>query len=230
MDGVKREERGAVRERRAYTVLKRVLDLCASLLALIILSPLIAVIVLVIKLESRGPAIFSHLRPGKYGKEFRFFKFRSMYFDAEEKRADLKDMNEMEGPIFKIEDDPRITPFGRLLRRSSLDELPQLVNILRGEMSLVGPRPLVREDVEAPMNPVQNNDEEREHLYSLWAERRLEVLPGLTGLWQVSGRNELPLEGWIENDLKYVEERSFVLDLKILLKTIPVVLSGKGAL
>ena len=221
---------GEVREKSVYTVSKRVLDVAVSLIALVLLSPLIAAIGLIIKLESRGPAIFSQLRPGKDHRNFRFYKFRSMYCDAEEKRAGLKSLNKMEGPIFKIEDDPRITPSGRLLRRSSLDELPQLVNVLKGDMSLVGPRPLVLQDIEAPMNPVNPSHGEKQRLLALWAERRLEVPPGLTGLWQVSGRNELPLEGWIKNDLKYVEERSFLLDVMILLKTIPVVLSGKGAL
>ena len=224
------EEKGKAQDKRIYEVLKRIFDVSLSLFALILLSPVMTIIVLVIKLESRGPAIFSHLRPGENGKNFRFYKFRSMYCEAEEKRADLKDLNKMEGPIFKIEKDPRITPFGKLLRKSSLDELPQLVNILKGEMSLVGPRPLVSDDIEAPMNPVQHSNEGEQHLYTLWSKKRLEVPPGLTGLWQVNGRNELPLEGWIENDLKYVEERSLLLDVKILLKTVPVVLSGKGAL
>lgn len=213
-----------------YEATKRVLDVGVSFVGLIILSPLMVLIILVIKLESRGPAIFAHLRKGKDGRDFRFYKFRSMYLDAEERRAEVGSLNKMMGPVFKIEHDPRVTPFGKFLRRSSLDELPQLFNVLKGEMSLVGPRPLVLRDIEAPANPVRCTSEEEKHLYSLWTKKRLEVKPGLTGLWQVSGRNTLPLQGWIENDLKYVHERSLLLDLRIVLKTIPVVLSGKGAL
>jgi len=216
--------------RGTYEVSKRILDILVSVVALLVLSPVMAIIALIIRLESRGPAIFSHVRAGKDGKDFQLYKFRSMHCDAEKKRGSLKSLNKMEGPIFKIEDDPRTTPFGRFLRKSSLDELPQLVNILTGEMSLVGPRPLVLQDIEAPLHPVQHSNRQEEHLHSLWTKRRVEVKPGLTGLWQVSGRNCLPLEGWIEFDLKYIESRSFLLDLKILLRTIPVVLRGKGAL
>lgn len=225
----KEREEIVLQHKRGYDFLKRIFDMIVSFLALILFSPGMVILALIIKLESRGPIIFAHLRTGKDGRNFRIYKFRSMYLDAEERRTDLKNVNEMEGPLFKIKDDPRITPFGRFLRKSSLDELPQLVNILKGDMSLVGPRPLVFEDVNDPTPATQSNQKEK-HLYFYWMGKRLEVKPGLTGLWQVSGRNCLPLEGWIEYDLKYIQRRSLLLDLQILLRTIPVVLSGKGAL
>ena len=181
---------------------------------LLLLAPLLALVAVLIKLTSRGPVLFRQERAGLGGRPFVLLKFRSMREDAELRRRELAHLSEMDGPIFKMRLDPRITWLGRLLRRSSFDELPQLLNVLRGEMSLVGPRPLPLEEAEqlAPE-----------------ARRRHDVPPGITGLWQVSGRNDLPYAQMIRLDLEYVERASFRLDLRILLATLPAVLSGRGA-
>ena len=167
-----------------------------------------------IKLTSPGPVLFRQLRCGLHGRPFTFLKFRSMQIDAEELKPHLAPFNEMDGPAFKMTNDPRVTPIGRLLRRTSLDELPQLWNILRGDMSFVGPRPAVLEEVRQ---------------YEPWQRRRLSMKPGLTCLWQVSGRNELTFEEWMRLDLEYIDNWSLWLDVKIALKTIPAVLLGRGA-
>lgn len=194
--------------------LKRSLDLLVSGLGLVLLAPLFGLIAAAIKLETPGPVFFTQERIGKQRVPFRFFKFRSMCADAEQMKAQLVALNEASGPLFKIRRDPRITKVGRILRRYSLDELPQLINVFRGEMSLVGPRPPVRSEVDQ---------------YSEWALKRLETRPGITGLWQVSGRSDLPFEEMLKLDLYYIWNWSLENDLKILLRTIPVVLSGKGA-
>lgn len=199
---------------RFYSVVTRLIDIVVSLLGLILLSPLFLLIALIIKVDSRGTVIFKQIRIGKDGRPFMFYKFRSMKHGAEKLRDGLWHLSDVEGPAFKIRRDPRITPVGRFLRRSSLDELPQLYNILRGEMTLVGPRPPLAEEVAK---------------YGKRETKRLSVKPGLTGLWQVSGRNDISFLEWIELDLYYIEHRSFVLDLKILIRTIPAVMSGKGA-
>ena len=204
----------APRPRRAYAVAKRILDLAVAGLGLVALSPLLAALALLVKLTSRGPVLFRQERAGLDGRLFLLLKFRSMREDAELRRREIAHLSEMEGPVFKMRSDPRITWLGRILRRSSLDELPQLVNILRGDMSLVGPRPL-------PLD-------EAAHLPPRLL-RRHAVRPGLTGLWQVSGRNDLPFPRMMELDLAYVERASFWLDLRILLKTIPAVFTGRGA-
>lgn len=160
--------------------------------------------------------MFSQERMGLNKRRFRMHKFRTMYVGSEQRLPELEHLNEMAGPTFKLTSDPRVTPLGRLLRRSSLDELPQLFHVLKGEMSLVGPRPLALRDVD-----LFEDDRHR---------RRFGVRPGMTGLWQISGRSLIPFEGWMELDLRYIDEWSLALDMKILLKTIPVVLSGKGAL
>lgn len=195
--------------------LKRLSDLVVSLIGLIVLSPLLALIAVVQKLTSRGPVLFVQERCGLNGRRFRLFKFRTMVVDAEARRSEVDHLNEINGHAFKASDDPRITGFGRFLRRFSLDELPQLVNILRGDMSLVGPRPPIPAEVSQ---------------YQRWQRRRLSMKPGLTGLWQVSGRADLEdFDGWIRLDLSYIDQWSPWLDFKILLKTIPAVLSGRGA-
>lgn len=194
--------------------LKRAIDLFVSAITLLLLSPLIPLIAVMIKLESPGPALFRQMRMGRDGKPFTLYKFRSMRPEAEEAVSELHDLNEAEGVFFKIREDPRCTRVGRVLRRLSLDELPQMYNILRGEMSLVGPRPALPREVE---------------LYEEWHRRRLGVLPGLTGLWQVMGRSDLTFDEMVMLDLFYIENWSLWLDLKIILLTIPTVLSGKGA-
>jgi exopolysaccharide biosynthesis polyprenyl glycosylphosphotransferase len=195
-------------------VLKRVLDVAVSVIVLATLSPILGFISLVIKLDSPGPVLFRQLRVGRDGKTFTLHKFRSMRQDAEEKLDELMEMNEATGPLFKIREDPRMTRVGKLIRRTSIDELPQLINVFRGEMSLVGPRPPLPTEVEK---------------YEEWHMRRLEVSPGLTGLWQVSGRSEIPFDEMVMLDIYYIENWSLGLDLSILLRTIPAVLSGGGA-
>ena len=194
--------------------LKRSLDLLLSGLGLVVLSPMVAIVAAAIKFESSGPVFFTQERIGKGDKAFRCFKFRSMCANAEQMRDQLSPHNEASGPLFKIRHDPRITNVGKFLRRYSLDEFPQLINVFRGEMSLVGPRPPVRSEVEQ---------------YSEWAMKRLETKPGITGLWQVSGRSDLPFDEMLKLDLYYIWNWSLSNDLKILLRTIPVVFSGKGA-
>ena len=198
----------------AYRVVKRLMDITASAAALILLAPLIAVIAAAIKLGSPGPVLFSQIRLGCNGRPFRFVKFRSMTVGADDLRDELAALNEVSGPVFKMRADPRITRVGRFLRRTSLDELPQLWHVLRGEMSLVGPRPPIPEEV-------QN--------YEPWQRERLAVTPGLTCIWQVSGRSDIPFERWVQMDIEYVRTRTLWLDLKILFKTLPAVLTGRGA-
>ena len=196
--------------------IKDIIDRVGAFLALVLLALPMAVVALMIRITSRGPVIFRQQRAGKHGKPFTMYKFRSMSDDAEMRRAELEPFNQMNGPVFKVEDDPRITPFGRWLRRSSIDELPQLVNVLMGDMSLVGPRPLPIYEVEKFENTAQR--------------RRLSVKPGLTCLWQISGRNQVKdFRDWVKLDLDYIDRWSLGLDFKILLRTIPAVLMGMGA-
>jgi len=193
---------------------KRACDLAVSLVGLILLSPLMLLISVAIRLESPGPVLFKQVRVGKGGRRFVCYKFRSMRQGAEEERPQLADRDEAVGPIFKIRHDPRCTRLGRFLRRTSMDEFPQLYNVLRGEMSLVGPRPAIPAEVEQ---------------YQEWHRRRLEASPGMTGLWQVSGRSQLTFDEMCLLDIYYLENWSPLLDLKIALKTAPAVLSGRGA-
>lgn len=194
--------------------LKRAFDLVGASILLILLSPLLALIVLAVRITSRGPALFRSTRRGIGQRPFACLKFRTMHTDAEQRQADLDELNEASGALFKIRDDPRLTPIGRALRRFSLDELPQLVNVIRGEMSLVGPRPLPERDYE---------------MLEEWHRKRYLVLPGITGLWQVSGRSELDFDDLVHLDFIYLERWSLALDLTILLKTIPAVISRRGA-
>jgi len=197
-------------------VAKQVIDVLGAFVFLLILAPLLLIIALIIKLTSTGAVLFRQQRSGLNGKPFTMLKFRSMVTDAEQRKRELEAFNEMSGPVFKVTNDPRITRMGRWLRRWSLDEFPQLVNVLRGEMSLVGPRPL-------PVDEVRRFDD-------LAHRRRLSVRPGLTCLWQIRGRNNLTdFKEWVRLDLEYIDNWSLWLDLEILCKTIPVVLMGAGA-
>ncbi|MBL4683952.1 MAG: sugar transferase [Nannocystaceae bacterium] len=195
-------------------VLKRLLDLAAGLFGLMLIAPILLFTALAIRLESKGPVLFKQARAGRHGRRFTMYKFRSMVIDAEAKKKELMHLNEMDGPVFKIKHDPRITKVGRLIRKTSIDELPQLFNVLFGDMSLVGPRPPLPSEVQQ---------------YEPWQRRRLSVKPGITGLWQVSGRNNIDFDEWMELDLTYIDTWSLWLDIKILLKTIPVVLFQKGS-
>jgi exopolysaccharide biosynthesis polyprenyl glycosylphosphotransferase len=195
-------------------VVKRAVDLGVSLVLFLLSLPLQVLAALAIRLSSRGPIFFRQVRCGLNGRHFTLVKFRTMHPGAEERLAEISHLNEMSPPVFKASNDPRLTPVGRVLRRLSIDELPQLVNIILGNMSLVGPRPPLPEEVAR---------------YQPWQRRRLSMKPGLTCLWQVSGRNEVDFDRWMALDLKYIDTWSPMLDVKILLKTVPAVLSGKGA-
>jgi exopolysaccharide biosynthesis polyprenyl glycosylphosphotransferase len=195
-------------------VLKRTFDLVGSTLLLLVLSPLLIASALAVRVTSRGPMLYHSIRPGIGGRPFACFKFRTMYHGADRQQAELEALNEAGGAIFKIRDDPRVTPVGRLLRRYSIDELPQLMNVLRGEMSLVGPRPLPERDFAR---------------LEEWHKKRYLVMPGITGLWQVSGRSELDFDDLVRLDFLYLERWSVFLDLTILLKTLPAVLTRRGA-
>lgn len=193
---------------------KRGVDLVLSALLLVLLAPSFLLIAIAIRLDSRGPVIFRQTRCGKDGRLFTFFKFRSMVDGAEDQQENLEDFNEADGPIFKIRNDPRLTRVGRVLRRTSLDELPQVWNVLRGDMSLIGPRPPIPSEVLR---------------YEPWQRRRLLAVPGITGLWQVSGRSELSFEEMVELDFEYIQRWSLWLDLRIAVRTVLTVLSTRGA-
>lgn len=195
-------------------LMKRLIDATVSLAVLIVLLPMMLVVAILIKLTSPGPVFFSQNRVGMNQRQFRLYKFRSMVADAEARKGELQHLNERDGPAFKIENDPRTTAIGRLIRKLSIDELPQLLNVLSGEMSLVGPRPPLPEEVKR---------------YEWLFRKRLSVKPGITCIWQISGRNSVSFEDWMEMDHQYIENWSLWLDLKILLKTVPAVLFGKGA-
>ena len=195
-------------------LVKRVIDVVGSAASLFALSPVLIGTVLAIKLTSPGPIFFPQRRSGLHGRVFTMYKFRSMYRDAEARKHELATMNEVDGPVFKIRRDPRITPVGRWIRKFSIDELPQLWNVLRGDMSLVGPRPPLPKEVEQ---------------YERWQRRRLSMKPGITCLWQVSGRNHIGFEEWIRLDLAYIDNWSLTLDLKILVRTVPAVVLARGA-
>lgn len=201
-------------ETRCYS-LKRMFDLVVSGILLLLCMPIFLTAALLIRLDSPGNILFYQNRVGKDGKTFRMWKFRSMYLDAEKRKAELLANNEMEGGvIFKMKHDPRVTRMGHFIRKYSIDELPQLLNVFLGDMSLVGPRPPVPSEVV---------------LYTAYQRQRLSVTPGITCIWQVSGRSEIPFSQQVEMDLQYINTQSFWLDIKLLLKTIPAVMGGKGA-
>ena len=197
-----------------YEIIKRLIDIICSFMGLLALSPLFIIIAIIIKFTSKGPVFFSQKRVGKYGREFDMYKFRSMVVNAEELKEKLAAQNEMSGPMFKMKDDPRVTKVGKFIRKTSLDELPQLWNVLKGDMSLVGPRPSLPKEV------AQFED---------WMHRRLEVKPGLTCYWQVSGRNNIDFEDWMKLDVKYVEEKNLWIDIKLIFKTVGVLFGDKNA-
>ncbi|URZ14838.1 sugar transferase [Clostridium felsineum] len=198
-----------------YYIIKRIIDIIGSAIGIVILSPVMLVVIIAIKMDSKGSIIFSQKRVGQNGRTFNMYKFRSMVENAEKLLAELKDKNEVSGPMFKMSDDPRITKIGRFIRKTSLDELPQLFNVLRGEMSLVGPRPNLPSEVKK-FNELQ--------------KKKFLVKPGLTCYWQVMGRSSIGFEEWIRLDLKYIKERSTFLDLKLIFRTFFLLFGDKNAM
>lgn len=210
-----RTEEVLINEQKTYLILKRGLDILCSLMGLIMLSILFFLIGLLIKLEDRrGAVFFKQTRIGKDGKAFQMYKFRSMVSNAEELKASLMDKNEATGPVFKIKEDPRVTRIGKFIRKTSIDELPQLINVLKGEMSLVGPRPSLPQEVAA---------------YTPYERQRLKIVPGITCYWQVGGRSNLSFSEWVELDLKYISERNLLIDFKLIVKTFFVLFGSKDA-
>ena len=207
-------QRGLLNATRWQLAVKRGLDIVMSGLALVVLTPLLLAVAILVGVTSPGPIFFVQERVGRAGKPFRMLKFRSMYRDAHDRRLEHVEQNMHQGPIFKIRDDPRTTPVGRAIRRLSIDELPQFFNVLMGSMSLVGPRPALPEEF------LDYSERER---------GRLLVKPGVTCIWQVSGRSDVDFDTWIDMDLEYIEEWSLRLDLKLLAKTVPAVITGRGA-
>ena len=213
-DEVETPQRGLIDADLWQVAVKRAMDIVASALAIVVLTPVLLAVALLIKTTSRGSVFYVQERVGRDGGPFRMVKFRSMYRDAHERRDEHAELNIHKGPIFKIRDDPRITPVGHAIRRLSIDELPQFFNVLMGSMSLVGPRPALPEEF------LDYTERERQ---------RLLVKPGVTCIWQVSGRSDVDFETWIDMDLEYIEDWSLRLDLKLLMKTVPAVITGRGA-
>lgn len=204
-----------VKDTTTYLFLKRLIDIIGSLIGIILTLPLMLTVAILIKLEDpKGPILFSQERNGVYPKTFKMYKFRSMYVDAEARLQELMHLNEQTGPAFKMKDDPRITKIGKFIRKTSLDELPQLFNILKGDMSIVGPRPAIPREVK---------------LYNGYQMQRLLVKPGLTCIWQVSGRNTIGFDDWVELDIKYIKTRNLWLDIRLILKTVPALLGDETA-
>lgn len=200
---------------KLYEITKRLMDILLSLIAIIFLMPIFIIVAIAIKIEDpKGKIIFTQERNGVYPTTFKMYKFRSMVHNAEELLEELNNQNELTGPVFKMKEDPRITKVGKFIRKTSIDELPQLFNILKGDMSLVGPRPPIPREVEK---------------YNEYQLQRLSVKPGLTCIWQVSGRNSIDFEQWIELDLQYIRERSILLDIKLIFKTFFVLFGDKNA-
>lgn len=199
---------------KAYLIAKRITDVLFSGIGLIILSPVFVIVAIAIKLDSKGPIFFKQDRVGKDEEIFSMYKFRSMVVNAEELKKELENQNEMSGPMFKMKKDPRITRVGRFIRKTSIDELPQLVNVIKGDMSLVGPRPSLPKEVEQ---------------FEPWMKERLTVQPGITCFWQVMGRNSIPFEEWMKLDVKYVRERNYFLDIKLIFKTFFVLFGDDSA-
>ena len=209
-----RSDRGLTRARGWQRFVKRAIDVVGSLMLIVLLAPILVVTAIAIRVSSRGSVLYVQVRVGKGGRPFRMLKFRSMRRQAHDDRDNVIHLNEVSGPVFKIREDPRLTRVGRLMRKLSIDELPQLMNVIAGQMSLVGPRPPLPEEY-ATYGPREC--------------RRLSVRPGLTCIWQVSGRSDVDFESWVDMDLEYIDTWSFGQDLKLLLLTIPAVLSGRGA-
>lgn len=203
-----------IRNSRVYYHSKRLFDLIVGIGVMIVLIPIFPIIAVMIKMDSPGPVFFKQKRVGKDGRIFDFYKFRSMHQKAEIEKERLKQLNEYDGPTFKMKADPRITNVGKFLRRSSFDEIPQIFNVIKGDMSIVGPRPQIPPEVAQ---------------YQPWHRRRLEVIPGITCYWQISGRNQIGFDEWMRLDLEYLRTRSMRTDLTILMKTIPAVIARKGA-
>ncbi|OPF50876.1 multidrug MFS transporter [Clostridium baratii] len=212
------EERIALHEdhlkMELYYFFKRFIDVIGAFLGIVVLSPIILIISILIKLDSNGPILFSQDRVGKDKKVFKMYKFRSMVVNAEELKSKLKEQNEMSGPMFKMKEDPRVTKIGKFIRKTSIDELPQLINVIKGEMSLVGPRPSLPKEVEQ---------------FEPWMMERFQVKPGLTCYWQVYGRNDIDFEDWMKLDIKYVRERNIFIDLKLIFKTVFVLFGDDSA-
>jgi len=198
----------------SYRLIKRYFDIFVSSLALLLLLPLFMLVAAAVKIDSYGPAFYSQTRVGEGGREFKIFKFRAMKQGAEEQLHELMAQNEADGPVFKMKHDPRLTRVGKFIRKTSIDELPQLFNVLTGDMSLVGPRPALPGEVAR---------------YTPYQKQRISVIPGITCIWQISGRSNVSFDEWVELDLKYIRERNMILDLMILILTIPAVISGRGA-
>ncbi len=197
-----------------YFIIKRIIDIIGALCGILLLSPVMVVVGIWIKLDSKGSVFFEQNRVGQDGREFKMYKFRSMCTDAEYLLEKLQDKNEMSGPMFKIKEDPRVTKLGRFIRKTSIDELPQLFNILKGEMSLVGPRPSLPKEVAQ---------------FTSFQKQRLVAKPGLTCYWQVKGRSNVSFEEWMEMDVKYVEERNTWIDIRLIFKTVKVLFGDEGA-
>ncbi|MGL4109667.1 sugar transferase [Clostridium sp. LP20] len=208
------EERAEHKVSFGYYFIKRIIDIVCSFFGLIILSPILLIVAIAIRVESKGSVIFSQERIGYKGKSFKMYKFRSMVVNAEELKARLAQHNEMDGPMFKMKNDPRVTKVGKFIRKTSIDELPQLINILRGEMSLVGPRPSLPKEVKE---------------FEPWMMERLNAKPGLTCYWQISGRNDIEFEDWMKLDIKYVRERSTLIDINLIFKTFSVLFGDEHA-
>jgi len=203
-----------VKESLFYLFCKRMMDMVAAILALILLSPMLIVVAILIKIESDGPIIFKQERVGLRGKYFNIYKFRSMVINAEKLKKKLESQNEMSGPMFKIKNDPRVTRVGRFIRKTSIDEFPQFLNVLKGEMSLVGPRPSLPNEVEK---------------FEPWMLKRLTIKPGLTCYWQVSGRNNIGFQEWMKMDICYVNKRNLWIDIKLIFKTLRVLFGDENA-
>lgn len=201
-------------KKRIYEISKRAIDIIGAGSGLLLLSAVIAIVACAVKFTSKGPVFFSQKRVGKNGELFDMYKFRSMVVNAEELKEKLAHQNEMSGPMFKMKDDPRVTKVGKFIRKTSLDELPQLWNVLKGDMSLVGPRPSLPKEVAQ---------------FEKWMYKRLSVKPGLTCFWQVSGRNNIDFEDWMKLDIKYVDERNIWIDIKLIFKTVLVLFGDKNA-
>ncbi|GAB6168204.1 sugar transferase [Clostridium carnis] len=202
------------KDKVSYLAVKRLIDILGAVLGLVIFSPVLVIISILIKLESKGKIFFSQTRVGLNGKEFKIYKFRSMVENAENLKKALEDKNEMSGPMFKMKNDPRVTKMGKFIRKTSIDELPQLINVLKGDMSLVGPRPNLPEEVSK---------------FEPWMLKKLEAKPGLTCYWQVLGRNNIGFEEWMQLDIDYINDRSLWLDIKLIFKTFFLLFGDKNA-